>query len=278
MAGRQAARVLAGSLAGVLLLAMSLDCTVHIGELVTDSGSPDTASSGAAANQESGSSVITTAYRDAVIADGPIAYWRFGESSGTVAVDASGRGNHARYSGSCAFGTEGALASDPDTAVGFDGATTGVSGLGSAFDPSGTKAFSIEGWVKPLLIEGGSRRFFSREWSTPSGRQNIGMALSPTAGLIFERWVDGAVLEVAIATATGSFVHVVGTYDGRALALYKDGVLAGTVADVRPATVADALFFMGGSDFRGVLDEVAVYDQALSAERVKVHHDLGSRD
>ena len=64
----------------------------------------------------------------------------------------------------------------------------------------------------------------------------------------------------------------VGTYDGRSLALYKDGVLVGSSSDTRGAESADVLSLVGGSDFRGVLDEVAIYDKALAPDRVMAHH------
>ena len=37
----------------------------------------------------------TNNYASTVLADGPVAYWRFGDTSGTTATDASGNGHSA---------------------------------------------------------------------------------------------------------------------------------------------------------------------------------------
>lgn len=70
---------------------------VHIADLApaaTDGGSD--AGAGEVARPERDAASL--AYRDAVVADAPIAYWRFGETSGAVALDESGHGNHAERS------------------------------------------------------------------------------------------------------------------------------------------------------------------------------------
>jgi len=250
-------------------------CLVHIADLApaASDGGPDAGVSEVAPPERD---VASPAYRDAVIADAPIAYWRFGETSGAVALDESGHGNHAAYSGNCVFGAPGAIAADPNSAVGFDGTVAGVSALGSGFDFGGRKPFSIEGWVKPLRIEPTVRYFVSREWSSPAGRQNVGLSLLDPVGLTFERHVDDVSTSVSSsAPKLGAFTHVVATYDGDELVLYRDGIAAGRAPDAREARAADVILFLGGKDFEGVLDEVAVYDKALSADRVKAHHDLG---
>jgi hypothetical protein len=81
------------------------------------------------------------------------------------------------------------------------------------------------------------------------------------------------------AVSPGFWHHVVGTYDGQALALYVDG----DAVDRRPAQTgpipSGANFYMGKSDgdvqytknahFGGLLDDVCVYSRALSAAEVR---------
>ena len=60
------------------------------------------------------------AYADVVNSLNPVAYWRLGESSGTVAVDETGNYN-GTYVGSPTLGVDGLLLGDTNTAVSFDG-------------------------------------------------------------------------------------------------------------------------------------------------------------
>ena len=57
-----------------------------------------------------------------VMADGPMAYWRFGEAAGApTAVDATGNGFTGAFSSGVMLGERGAICGDSDTAARFDG-------------------------------------------------------------------------------------------------------------------------------------------------------------
>lgn len=60
-------------------------------------------------------------YAQSVLADGPLAYWRLGETSGTVAVNATGHGYVGTYTGTVTVGQAGTLTGDGNTAALFDG-------------------------------------------------------------------------------------------------------------------------------------------------------------
>ena len=59
-------------------------------------------------------------YRDDVLSDSPSGYWRLGEASGVFAADSAGP-NTGSYLNGPLLGRPGALGSDADTAVQFDG-------------------------------------------------------------------------------------------------------------------------------------------------------------
>lgn len=65
-----------------------------------------------------------TTYRAAVLADQPVAYWRLDDTD-MIARDQLGT-NAGTYSGGCTLSVPGAITSDSDTAVGFDGTTCEV--------------------------------------------------------------------------------------------------------------------------------------------------------
>jgi hypothetical protein len=82
------------------------------------------------------------------------------------------------------------------------------------------------------------------------------------------------VLDSTVTLATGTFRHLACTWNGATLALYVDGALNTSAAQtVTPASNTAPLLlgqFGGNSDqLSGILDEVRIYDRALSAAEVQ---------
>ena len=69
------------------------------------------------ASADSPADAPSSVYRAAVLADSPLAYWRLGETSGTVAHDETGNGHDGTYVGGVTLGQPGALTGDANTAV-----------------------------------------------------------------------------------------------------------------------------------------------------------------
>ncbi|MCY2986427.1 MAG: FG-GAP-like repeat-containing protein [Planctomycetota bacterium] len=65
-------------------------------------------------------------YSATVLSQLPAAYYRLGETGGTVAADASGHGNHGSFATGVTPGAAGALTGDTDTAYGFSGGQIAV--------------------------------------------------------------------------------------------------------------------------------------------------------
>lgn len=228
------------------------------------------------------------AYPDEVLADRPLAYYRLGEASGDVARDRAGRMPVGRYAG-VMLGVPGAIVGDADTAVRLDGESAWVS-LADAYDFAGKVPFSIELWARPQLVDELHRGLFTKEVAGGGMRQGYLLTLQMTAGLVFERGKDGLTANVmAKPLPAGVFSHVVVTYDGTSLRLYVDGALAGgpvAATGELPDTTANAVAgarvsgntpIGNAAHFRGDLDELALYDQALPAPRVLAHYRAGKR-
>ena len=117
-----------------------------------------------------------TSYDQTVLANAPAAYWRLGETSGTVAVDTSGKGNGGSYSGGVALASQG-LINDPNTAASFDGNDDRMYFNDSA-SLSPTTAISVEAWVRPTAVPtaAGSGWHLVSKWNTAL------LALHPRAG------------------------------------------------------------------------------------------------
>jgi len=218
-------------------------------------------------------------YEAVVLADGPIGYWRLGEATGAVALPTAGT-VAGTYVGGYTLGAPGALTGDSDTAVSMNGASGSVA-FGDAFDFPGDVPYSIEVWVRPTVIDSDYRRIVSKETlMTPLARQGYTLILQ-SGGLGFERWRDGS----ANATTTSPLLvlvysHVVGTYANNTLSLYVNGVLADSsptdliLADIDfPLTLAASS--AGTNAFAGSVDELAIYDKALTSDRVLAHYNAG---
>jgi hypothetical protein len=230
-------------------------------------------------------------YPAVVEADTPLSYWRFGEASGTVAADQMGA-TAGTYAGGVTLGATGAIAGDSDTAATFDG-SSGYVDMGTGFAFGGTAAMSYEVWVKPNAADAAARRFVSKE-TNDGAREGFLMAYAgsgvdadsgaPTGLMSFERWGSGGVDSVDEYLTVGVYQHVVVTYDGATMSYYLNGVLATSTASTRVIkTLADPFRVATYSDspaaadcFGGTIDEVAVYDHALSAARVALHYQVGS--
>lgn len=221
-------------------------------------------------------------YRDVVLADAPIAYYRLGETQGEIATDATGVGPLGQYIG-VSFAALGALANDPDTAIKLvPEAPPSAVNLGDNFMFTGTAPFSIELWIKSAAED--TRYNFVVCKETGSPRTGYAMHYRGDAGVTLERFsndearsVTGRVLQ------PGLFAHVVGTYDGTYLRIFVDGLPAGkATTDTRELANYPARAVIGSSSAysstaNGVVDEVAFYDKALSIDQVAAHFAAASR-
>lgn len=227
-----------------------------------------------------------TKYRAAVLDDAPISYWRFEETTGTVAADEMGA--HAgEYMLAPDLGQAGiaggkaiVLAADMNAHV----KVTTPAFRFAAFAP-----FTIELWFKPGTPNQGYQYLFSGEVTTAGerrGRSIFANAAAGTLGLVSYEVQNtfGADLSNT-PLMKGRFQHIVVTFNGAVMGGYINGAKGNTVTNGDGAPdIGDAIYLgckNGGSglDFcvdDGALDEVAIYDHVLSATRVQLHYQLGA--
>ncbi len=221
------------------------------------------------------------AYRDAVLADDPIAYYRLNETSGTAALDETGHGHTGTYVG-VTQGVAGALLSDPDPAVSMAKGTQSHVTVGDRLAVFLRAPFSVEVWIKPTELDETYRFPFSNEQLSP--RNGYALVIHTQYGITFERYVDdGQAVTQGAPIAVGVYHHVVGTYDGASLRLYLNGIYMTEKEDVRdmpvytPAAAIGILLDGMRGPFDGAIDEVAIYSSALTPARVKAHFDAAKR-
>jgi hypothetical protein len=228
-----------------------------------------------AASNAPGAPTVDHSYSAEVLRDAPAAYWRMGESSGTTMADASTNGNNGSYS-SVALGQPGALTGDKATAVAFDGHTAGAT---VASSPSlQVKRITIELWIKKTT-EAGYGVYLAKNFVSRGGVGSGWFQLlnnSYTGRLEFRVTGD---TEPALVSSTplalNSWYYVVATYDGAVANIYLNGTLDGSLPVVAtPAQTDDPLFIARRPDGyynNVVLEDLAIYPAALSADRITAH-------
>jgi RHS repeat-associated protein len=210
----------------------------------------------------------TTPYAATVIGtgpsgNGPVAYWRLGDgSSSAYAADSSGNGAYAIYNTGTTLGGGGALLNDPDTSMA--GSLSYTSGRGL---PVGNTSRSVELWLKTTS----TANMQLVQWGNPTlGGTFFHMQI--TNG--YRIWVNvnnatNPAINSPYNLANGQWHYIVLTWNGSVFTLYVDGTAAGTWNNSALATNSWGL--QVGNGFTGNLDEVAVYNRALSASEVTAH-------
>jgi hypothetical protein len=225
-------------------------------------------------------------YAAQVLADGPSGYWRFEETSGTVAHDSSGHGHDGVYGASVVLGRAGLIGEG--MAVVFDGADGGLEHFlqvpaNVGLEP--TANVTVEAWVlmntpQPsgnLVSYGGDDR------TAPFEAYVLGLtAGQPIAYLDIGN--SGATVTAPGPISNTGAHHLVVVYDARDLHMYVDG----EAFDDEPTTGPIHNYGKGiglgiGSSFSGTeptfagaMDEVAIYASALTAEQVAAHYAAGT--
>jgi hypothetical protein len=228
-------------------------------------------------------------YGAVILSDNPIAYWRLGETNGSVTHDYWG-GHDGEYN-NVTLGLPGYSVTDPDRSAGFGGIDTYVGGIsGSAIDFSGTNSlFTLEAWVNgpASQMEGAGIIAKGRGPFGAGGVAGEQFTLDVNSG-VFRFRVEPASGTVANATAAvgpdGTWQHLVAVYDGPggSMQIYVNGQesgsatppLAGPVPSALPVGIGARRGGVGSEYdlfFEGSIDEVAIYDKALTAEQVLAH-------
>jgi hypothetical protein len=195
-----------------------------------------------------------------------VAAYSFNEGSGTTVTDASGNNNtgtisHATWTTAGKFG--GALV--------FNGTSAKVT-IPDVPSLRFTTDMTLAAWVKPSkvtsawrdIIYKGDGNYYLMATSTtnslPAGGGRFGGPSIETLG--------------TAALAVKTWTHLAVTYDGAALRLYVNGVQVSSRAQTgNLVTSANPLQIGGdsiyGQYFRGTIDEVRIYDQALSPSEIQ---------
>jgi len=247
-------------------------------------------------------------YQMRVLAKRPVGYWRFEEKTGLLARDWTDGHHDGAYKGGVALAQPGAIASEPDFAIGLNGVDACVEIPDSAAfsQPTSGQGLTVEAWLRPdvLTFEGQTeQRYIHWLGKGEPGAFEWGFRLyskdSPTRPNRISAYIwnasspphvanEGAGAYFQDELEPGVWIHVVACYDSgdatdpnAGVSIYKNGRLRASPLKSRGARYAsyDIHPTRGGAPVRlgtrdrgsflaGGLDEVAIYPRVLSADEV----------
>lgn len=198
--------------------------------------------------------------------NGLVAAYGFEETAGTTVFDASGAGNNGTISNAARtnvgrFGR----------ALSFNGTNAWVTAKDAAsLDLS--KAMTVEAWVNPAVSLSGWASIVAKEASGTNAVELMANTGSnqPGIGLSTSKWWE---LPGGTSLPANTWKHLAATYDGATLKMYVDGTQVAQGAVTGGIQVTDGVLRIGGNSvwgeyFNGRIDEVRVYNRALSQAEI----------
>lgn len=216
--------------------------------------------------------VAVPRYADAVQSLGPLAYWRMGEGSGTTLADQTGA-HPLTLAGDVTLGQPGALALDDDAAVRFDDGT--ASSAGPVLPTAAAAAFTLVFWARRPLPTIHAGPIISQFTSGADG--HLRLILRGDATVRYYLAGDPNFVTQAAVGTDWRMLAFTRDADGNAR-WYVDGQL--DTQDAGHGTALASVPLILGASTTNIanilLDELAVFDQPLSADQVRWLHGLGT--
>ncbi|MEK9178657.1 MAG: LamG domain-containing protein [Patescibacteria group bacterium] len=220
----------------------------------------------------------------------PVGHWKFDECQGPTAGDSSGRGN----SGTITIGASGTQTSVGTCSTSGTARYNGVSGkynysvnfdgtddyvtLSDSAALKPTTALTVSAWVKPTNFTCAGADTNCTIFTKYGGNFQGYRFFTNSSGIVGMRICTPSTCpgtDSAQALATGTWSHVVGVWDGASVRIYINGRQSGSTGtataitqDTTAPTIGKASWY-NGDYFNGQIDDVKVFNYALTAGQVK---------
>ncbi len=205
-----------------------------------------------------------------------MAWWKFDETEGTKAADASAHARHGVLEGGLTF-AKGSVEGRVGKALQFGAG--GVVRIPGYKGVTGTQARTVAAWIKTTRPQGelcswGAEEFGAK-WVFGHIRGRVGV--SPHGGYYYmnPETHDGkwhhVVIVLAAAETPNLHDHAKVYKDGAPAQVHDIGLL-----DLWPIKTGDQLEVRIGNRFEGAIDDLRVYDRPLADDEVKALFELKS--
>lgn len=222
-----------------------------------------------------------TSYASTVLGDGPVSYWRLGEQTGTTAADSGNGGNNGTYNGGSTLGVAGAIVGDTDTAVKLNG-STGYVGVPDNANLDITGDMTLEMWAKPGALNGTTQTVLQKGTSSNVAgpgwqyRMSINSA-NRWKGILFVGNSSFEIIDTIDTLSATRWDYLVLVRSGTTQTLYVNGQAVGSVSISGPTNATTGMLAFGRAGsysnyyLNGNVDEVAIYNQALTTAQIQSH-------
>ncbi|HEY3309491.1 MAG TPA: DUF2341 domain-containing protein [Desulfuromonadaceae bacterium] len=214
----------------------------------------------------SSSSVIS------IFGPGLMTYYPFNEAdgtiSGTTADVVGGAGNNLTLTGFTAgYGVK--AGGVYGNALSLSGANAAISAAPTV--PAGSVA-SIEAWIYPKAYADVTYNGIV-SWGTRTALNALALSIQNSGRLSMPTWANDFVPASGVTATLNAWNHVVAVLNGTSFTLYTNGQLVGTTILSAPNIPSinlaiGALEYPGGRYFNGLIDEVRIYNRALTATEI----------
>ena len=199
-----------------------------------------------------------------------VGWWKFDETSGNTAADASRGGHPATPEGGGSFDTRSAAGRD-GKAIRFEGKNDALKVPGYK-GVTGSRPRTISAWIKTAGAAGEVVAWgtddYGQMWVLGHIRGRVGV--TPKGGYLYMRAAtnDDAWHHVAVVVQAAAPPNL---YDH--VKLFKDGEVAEVddigLLDLLPIETGDQLDVSLGRRFKGLMDDLRIYDRALTENEIK---------
>jgi hypothetical protein len=212
----------------------------------------------------------STSTTSTTLARGLVAAYPFSEGTGITTADVSGWRNNGTLTGGPVWTTAGLFGN----ALVFDGFDDRVN-VADANVLDLTTAMTLEAWVYPTVAPSGWRSVVAKE-----GAGGLVYFLEASAAIFANRPTAGVIVGETERDVSGGvrllpnvWTHLATTYDGATLRLYVNGLEVANTPVTGLVTTSRRPLRIGGNSvfgeyFQGRIDEVRIYNRALSVTEI----------
>ncbi len=203
---------------------------------------------------------------------GPVGYWKFDEGAGTIAYDASGNNNNGTLTNFDFNDNSNWTAGKVAGAIKFDGSNDYVN-VGSSTVFNIASEITVEAWFKA--------ESYPQQYNGIVTKTDV-FELNLKNDNTFDWWIKTTGWQNCTTTGVSlnQWTHYVATYDGSNMKIYGNGSLIKTCLATGAINSSTNIVAIGARPsvtqwFNGTIDDVRIYNRALSAAEVSWNYNRG---
>ena len=219
-------------------------------------------------------SVVATLDVNGSVTQGLVGWWKFDETNGTVAHDSSGNDNNGTLQGGAAW-AQGKFGG----ALSFDGTGDWVD-IGNDASLNITGPITVSTWIYPrdyrfgIIAQKGSANSYTWAYKWRVSSDDLYFTF-------YDSLSNAHTMDFTPKPNLNVWSNVVATYDGSRGEVYHDGDNLDSFDSVFTYGNASHSIIIGAKTtgeecFNGLVDDVRIYDRALSAAEIQALYDLGT--